>query len=271
MSQLAESGNGAQGGEDIVVPVPEAGTGANELDHYLGAAAAELASACGATRGAGDVASVAAVLGGTPRRLVFLGLGDGSPAQMRKAGAALGGRLTRGRRVLTSAVYGQPDEAVRAFAEALLLSAYRFSLAASTPDPGPSEVRALVSSSSAVGQVEHAITVATAVALARDLANMPSVRKSPAWLADEAVRVAADSHLSARIWEPDELATHGFGGLLAVGSGSAQPPRLNELGYQPPDWREHVVLVGKGITFDSGGLANASGGRLRRRAGVADR
>jgi leucyl aminopeptidase len=103
--------------------------------------------------------------------------------------------------------------------------------------------------------VDEARAIAGAVALARDLANMPSARKTPAWLASEAVRVAAASGLTARIWEPGELAAAGFGGLLAVGQGSARPPRLIELGYQPAGWTEHVVLAGKGITFDSGGLS----------------
>jgi len=84
---------------------------------------------------------------------------------------------------------------------------------------------------------------------------MPSARKTPAWLADEAVAVAADCGLTARVWDADELAANGFGGLLAVGSGSARPPRLIELGYRPARSQRHVVLVGKGITFDSGGLS----------------
>jgi leucyl aminopeptidase len=256
VSQLAASRSGEHGGDDLVVPAPAPDVGAGELDRYLGMPAAELAAACGATRGAGDVSEVGAILDGTPRRVLFVGLGDGSPTQMRKAGAALGGRVTRGRRVLTSAAYGRPDEAVRAFAEGMLLSSYRFSLASGASESeAAGEVRILVASGSAVSQVEQAIAVAEAVALARDLANMPSARKSPAWLAEEAVRVAADTGLSARIWEPRELAEHGFGGVLGVGSGSARPPRLIELGYQPPHWREHVVLVGKGITFDSGGLS----------------
>ena len=57
------------------------------------------------------------------------------------------------------------------------------------------------------------------------------------------------------MWDADELAAQGFGGLIAVGSGSASPPRLIELGYAPAGAQEHVVLVGKGITFDSGGLS----------------
>src|SRR5262249_41057981 len=79
-------------------------------------------------------------------------------------------------------------------------------------------------------------------------------RKAPAGLAAEAARAAAASGLTVRVREPAELAAEGFGGILAVGAGSAQPPCLIELGYHPPGARTHVVLVGKGITFDSGGL-----------------
>ena len=113
------------------------------------------------------------------------------------------------------------------------------------------------------------------MALARDLANTPSMIKSPEWLAAEAVAVAAEHGLSSRVWREAELAAGGFGGILAVGSGSVHPPRLIELSYQPPEYQaapdqpgpdqpgpdqpgqavRHVVLIGKGITFDSGGLS----------------
>ena len=61
--------------------------------------------------------------------------------------------------------------------------------------------------------------------------------------------------LGIRVRGRDELEACGFGGILAVGAGSARPPRLIELSYEPDGWRTHVVLVGKGITFDSGGLS----------------
>lgn len=60
--------------------------------------------------------------------------------------------------------------------------------------------------------------------------------------------MAADSGLAVRVREPGELAAEGFGGILAVGAGSAQPPCLIELGYHPPGARTHVVLAGKGAT-----------------------
>jgi leucyl aminopeptidase len=79
--------------------------------------------------------------------------------------------------------------------------------------------------------------------------------KGPAWLADQAEQAAATAGLGCRIWDEDALAADGFGGLLAVGSGSARPPRLIELSYRPDGAQAHIVLAGKGITFDSGGLS----------------
>jgi leucyl aminopeptidase len=260
-SYFTVAASGAEGAEDIVVPVQGASTAG--LDPYLGGPAADVLAACEATGEAGDIAVTVAHVDGAARRVMFLGLGDGSRQDMRKAGAALGRRLPPGRRVLTSAAREQPAEAVRAFAEGLLLGSYQFSLA-SRPEPGegagqdepPGEVRMLIGAGDGqLAAVDEARTIAGAVGLARDLVNMPSARKTPGWLAAEAVRIAADSGLSVRIWEPDELAAEGFGGVLGVGSGSARPPRLIELGYQPAAWAGHVVLAGKGITFDSGGLS----------------
>ena len=255
-AHLAAVTGAAEDGADIVVAVQ--GAEAAGLDPYLGGPAADVLAACDATGKAGEVTPVAMRAGDKPRRLLFVGLGDESAADMRKAGAALGGRAAPERGMLAAAVLGQPAGAVRAFAEGLLLGSYRFSLASqAAASPGPSEVRLMVAEGDeqAAQAVAAARTVAEAVGLARDLANMPSGRKTPAWLAGEAARVAAASGLTVRVREPAELAAEGFGGILAVGAGSAQPPCLIELGYHPHGARTHVVLVGKGITFDSGGLS----------------
>ena len=247
---------GADDGEDIVVAVQGAETAG--LDPYLGGPAADVLAACDVTGKAGDVTPVAMRAGDKPRRLLLLGLGDESAADMRTAGAALGRRAAPERGMLAAAVLGQPAESVRAFAEGLLLGSYRFSLASGAArEAGHSEVRILVPSGDreATAAVSAARVVAGAAGLARDLANMPSSRKTPGWLAGEAASVAAASGLTVRVREPGELAAEGFGGILAVGAGSAQPPCLIELGYHPPGARTHVVLAGKGITFDSGGLS----------------
>jgi leucyl aminopeptidase len=254
-AHLAALADGADDGEDIVVAVQGAENAG--LDPYLGGPAAEVLAACDATGTAGEVIPVAMRAGAKPRRLLLLGLGDESVADMRKAGAALGRRAAPERGMLAAAALGQPAESVRGFAEGLLLGSYRFSLASGTAQAGPRRVRLLVPAGDegATAAVSAAQAVAEAVALARDLANMPSSRKTPAWLAGEAARVAAASGLTVRVRQRGELAAEGFGGILAVGAGSAQPPCLIELGYYPPGARTHVVLVGKGITFDSGGLS----------------
>ena len=86
---------------------------------------------------------------------------------------------------------------------------------------------------------------------------MPSNVKSPQWLAEQAEHLAAEHGLAYECWDETKLAEQGFGGVIGVGQGSATPPRLIRLDYTPAGGRRapRVVLVGKGITFDSGGLS----------------
>ncbi|HYN66232.1 MAG TPA: M17 family metallopeptidase, partial [Ornithinibacter sp.] len=83
--------------------------------------------------------------------------------------------------------------------------------------------------------------------------------KSPQWMVEQSRRVARESGLEMRTRDHRALAREGFGGLIGVGQGSARPPRLVELTYRPDHRRSsalpHVVLVGKGITFDTGGIS----------------
>src|SRR5215472_18742806 len=172
-AHLAAVTGEAGGGADIVVAVQGAETAG--LDPYLGSPAADVLAACDATGKAGEVTPVAMRAGDKPRRLLFVGLGDESAAGLRKAGAAVGSRAKPERGMLVAAVLGQPAGAVRAFTEGLLLGSYRFSLASQAASTGPGEVRMLVSAGDeqAAEAVTAACTVAGAVGLARDLANMP--------------------------------------------------------------------------------------------------
>lgn len=203
---------------------------------------------------------------GLPPRLVVVGVGDGSPRDLRRAGAALA-RATRGlRRVVTTvgAYAGQSssDEAAaaRALTEGYLLAAYRTpTLATGSPDPEPAPLVLLGRDGTRVAAaVDAGRTAARATWLVRDLAATPSSTKNPAWLADQARRLGRDAGLEVTVRTPRELAADGFGGILAVGGGSASPPRLVTVAYRPatagPD-AQHVVVVGKGITFDTGGLS----------------
>jgi leucyl aminopeptidase len=237
------------------VPVP--GAGASSLDAYGGASAAQIIASAELTGRAGETTQTVIRLGTEACTVLFLGVGDGSPGALRRAGAALARRVPAARPALTTAVLDEPDEAVQAFTEGVLLGSYQFTMKTSQAREGdPGEIRMLLAgAASRAHLVEHAATVAGAVALARDLANTPSMIKTPEWLADQAGAVAAEHGLASRIWREAELAAGGFGGLLGVGSGSAHPPRLIQLSYEPAEAGRHVVLIGKGITFDSGGLS----------------
>ncbi|HEY2692162.1 MAG TPA: leucyl aminopeptidase [Streptosporangiaceae bacterium] len=255
----------------IAVPVsaePDAAALA-DLDSVLPAPAAEVIARLDLSGRAGEIAETIARVGPHTLRLAFLGIGDSSPAALRRAGAELGRRLADGKSATVATIPGGAGrEALQPFAEGIMLGSYRFSLkSAGTQTTGPQTTGPQTTGRAGTARLlvreadEHSAPVARAeaiagaVALARDLANTPSATKSPRWLADEAVRVAGESGLTARIWPEAELQAHGFGGILAVGSGSARPPRLIELSYEPQGARTHVVLVGKGITFDSGGLS----------------
>lgn len=204
---------------------------------------------------------------GLPRRLVLVGVGGGTPDELRRSGAALA-RATRGlRRVLTTVATepgGDGPRAVRAFAEGYLLAAYRVQRIGA-PAPAsevPASELVVVGRDGVRAQaaLDEAVRGATATWLVRDLANTPSSIKDPAWMADRASALARDAGLRADVLGPRELAAQGFGGILAVGSGSASTPRLVTVAYDPPADGgsrrvRHVVVVGKGITYDTGGLS----------------
>jgi len=135
----------------------------------------------------------------------------------------------------------------------LLLGGYKFTVTAEDPKPAVKTVRLRVSGEYA-DLLARAKALASAAALARDLANTPSNVKSPAWLAETTAKVAGPG-VDVTIRDEHWLAGEGFGGVLAVGGGSARPPRLIELAYRPSGASAHLLLVGKGITFDTGGLS----------------
>ncbi|MBW3639638.1 MAG: leucyl aminopeptidase [Actinobacteria bacterium] len=200
---------------------------------------------------AGEIIAVPVPGPGPLERVLLVGLGDGSPPALRKAGAAL---ARRAKDAVSLAVDLRAFEleapALRALVEGLLLASYRFSRKA---EP---KVRALqdVTLVGPVGQDElaAAVLVVTATAAARDLVNTPSLEKSPEWLADSARTLLTG--LSVTVLDEMELRRKGFGGIVGVGQGSTRPPRLIQAVYDGGGSR-HVVLVGKGITFDTGGLS----------------
>ncbi|KXK63766.1 peptidase M17 [Micromonospora rosaria] len=192
-----------------------------------------------------------------PGRLLLIGVGDGDEAGWRAAGATLARSAAEQEHVTVAMPADATAEAVRGLVEGLLLGSYRFRLTEAGKRPALAAVDIVVADPAAcAGAAETATVTARMTRLARDLTNTPSSTKNPQWFAEQ-IEAAATGQpgLHLRVREPDELAAEGFGGLLAVGTGSASGPRLLELGWQPPDARTHVVLVGKGITFDTGGVS----------------
>ena len=101
--------------------------------------------------------------------------------------------------------------------------------------------------------------IGEAQCLARDLVNDPGGSLTPQAFAEVAVDVAEREDLQISVLDEDDIAEAGLGGILGVNRGSTQPPRLVELCYEPPNAKGALAFVGKGITFDSGGLSIKSG------------
>lgn len=179
---------------------------------------------------------------------------------LRDSAAAIARRLPPGRTVLARP--GLSGERLQAFVEGLVLGGYRYSLA-TAPPPGDRVVE--LAGVDDADAVERGRRAAQATAWARDLTNTPSATKTPAWLGAQAERVLGPLGVSVAVHGPDWLAEHGFGGVLAVGGGSAAPPRLIEARWRPRGAVAgvHAVLVGKGITFDTGGLNVKRGDTMR--------
>ena len=206
---------------------------------------------------AGEVVS-APQPAGLLESVLAVGIGDGSPAELRKAGAAIARHAKTTASVAVDLRAASLDaEGVRALADGLLLASYGFT------QKRDAEPRALKTVTLVVGNarnlkpgLDRAVAVARATAGARDLVNTPSLAKTPQWLAEQAAVLLKG--LTVRVRDEKALAREGFGGIVGVGQGSTRPPRLIEASYdgtKAGGGKVHVVLVGKGITFDSGGLS----------------
>ncbi|MEU7840038.1 leucyl aminopeptidase family protein [Micromonospora sp. NPDC049114] len=195
--------------------------------------------------------------GRSPGRLVLLGIGDGGESSWRAAGAALARSASDETQITIALPAEVTSEAVRGLTEGLLLASYRFRLTEAGDPPALTGVDLLLDDPEAYeSTVATARTTAAMTRLARDLTNTPSSVKTPQWFADQVASAAADlPDVRLTVRGPAELAAEGFGGILAVGGGSASGPRLVEVDWHPANARTHVVLIGKGITFDTGGIS----------------
>ncbi|MEU0547609.1 leucyl aminopeptidase family protein [Micromonospora sp. NPDC005979] len=194
--------------------------------------------------------------GRDPGRLVLLGIGDGGESSWRTAGAALARSVSDETHITIALPAGVTAAAVRGLTEGLLLASYRFRLTDDEPRTLDGVDLLVTDPAAHEDTVATARTTAAMTRLARDLTNTPSSVKNPQWFADQVAAASADlPDLRLTVRGPAELTAEGFGGILAVGGGSASGPRLLEMDWHPANARTHVVLVGKGITFDTGGIS----------------
>jgi leucyl aminopeptidase len=210
----------------------------------------------------GQVQSLPGELG-----IVVLAIGMGPAAEVdadvfRRAGAAIARHAKRHRVVATTVLDVVPDAAnrrdlARALAEGMSLAAYSFTSYKSDAEGNRIERAVVVGTGGK--RVQEALDlgsrVADAVVFARDLVNEPGGSLTPRRLAQAAIEMAEREDLQVSVLDEADIAEAGMGGLLGVNRGSEEPPRFIELCYEPARPRGTVALVGKGITFDSGGLS----------------
>jgi leucyl aminopeptidase len=186
-------------------------------------------------------------------RVYLAAVGDQGKAALRAAGASVG-RKVRGKNLTVYSACAIKE--VNAHAISLALGAWVWNL---KTDKKKEEPKLLVASKDKK-VVEDAAAIAQAMCRARDLVHTPANIKTPAWMGKQAETFAKGTTLKVKVLSGAELKE--FGGLRAVGGSSPKPgPRMIEVSYQPKSKKKsvnelpHIVLVGKGITFDTGGIS----------------
>lgn len=226
-------------------------------------------AALGAEAGAEECAKLTGLEGVQADLVLVVGLPGKGPAprteQLRRAaGVAARGLAGRDKAIFA---LGQTDRAeALAVAEGVALGAYTFADhhgvgKADSAKPGLAE--AVVVGLAPDEQADTELgAVAGAVALARDLVNTPPNVLYPESFADLVLERAEGTAVQVEVWDPQRLQQERCGGILGVGQGSGRGPRLVTLRYTPEGARRHLALVGKGITFDSGGLCIKPGAAM---------
>ena len=188
-------------------------------------------------------------------RLYLVGLGDETLASYRAAGAAIGKKV-RGKAVEVITLCAESKEQIKAHGVSILLGAYSWNLKTEKTAELPTIAIATLEKDT----VARASVIAQALYTARDLIHTPANIKNPLWMAQEAKKIADEKGLAIKVLSGKEL--NKFGGLRAVGNSSPNPgPRFIELSYIPrlkanaAATLPHIVIVGKGITFDTGGVS----------------
>ena len=196
---------------------------------------------------------------GATESIALIGLGSSVGEHQLRYAAGSAARQLRGIRSIVFALPTSTESELLALLEGAALGAYEYteyrspSLSAKKAPAEAIIVATAVVDASTL--VERALSIASAVHVVRDLVNAPPSDLYPETFADQAVSLAADLPITVEVLADAELQDGGFGGIIGVGQGSIRGPRLVKLSYQPLGSQRHLALVGKGITFDSGGLS----------------
>jgi leucyl aminopeptidase len=238
--------------------------GARAVDAALGGSLATTLSQLGATGKADEVTKLPA--GGAAKASVVVAVGTGQVHDdatrhretLRRAAGA-GARALAGTESAAFALpVGGPEDAA-AVAEGVLLGTYRFDKYKTKNGKAPLAAATIVGAGVKARAVRNAVAraevVAEAVNQTRSWINTPPGDLAPKAFADAAAQYAKGLKLDVEVLDEKALAKGGYGGILGVGQGSANPPRLVRISYRPSRAKKHIALVGKGITFDSGGLS----------------
>ena len=245
---------------------PQLAPGAADLDNAFGGRLAEALHTLGAKGTPEEVTKVPSGDAATAPLVVAVGLGDeglqDTEALRRAAGAAL--RALAGTQRVGVALPAEDATTVGAVAEGALFGAYAFlryrDTSSEAYQPPVAEITVVsprASDGNAALAVARARTLGDAVSLVRDLVNTPPSDLHPHELAEIATATAGEAGLGVEVLDETALAEQGYGGIVGVGQGSIHPPRLVRLSYVHPsqDDTRTIAFVGKGITFDSGGLS----------------
>ncbi|MSO26945.1 MAG: leucyl aminopeptidase [Candidatus Nanopelagicales bacterium] len=251
----------------LLVAVMPKGRGVEIAGHGLSPAQAkkvtDALSALGATGKSGEITKLGGVAGFRAPVIVAVGLGEHKAEfdleAIRRANGNAIRALSGSKKV---AILAAPEPALlEAIATGARLAAYAFTKFKSKAAPNstpPATIILIVPGPISAAQkriVEEINIVADAVDLTRDLVNTPPNALPPIALAAAAKKAVAGLPVTVTTWDVRALKRDGCGGILGVGQGSANPPRLVKMVYAPRGAKAHLAIVGKGITFDTGGIS----------------
>jgi len=235
-----------------------------ELDQALGGALLEQATAAEFAGKAEQLFELPTLGKLGARRVVLIGVGSKETlsAPALRTYAAIAARCGNAANARSLCIVALEDDELRSLGEGVVLGAYRFTrylTGERVPKVQLARVDVLREKKSRAGDAHKralnlGVRIGEAVCIARDAVNEPPNELTPAGLADLAKRIARQNKLKVTVLEKKAIADQGMKLLYAVGQGSENEPRFIHLRYAPGKAKRKLVFVGKGLTFDSGGL-----------------